>query len=242
MTDSHIIVAGQSNALGYLNTAPAPYQATARVQIWTDTDHDGAGDAWNYMLPGVNTGTATNPTVWGPEVEIANRWLADHATGVLWIDKVTKGSTGLAHDATQLDWSPASSGEMFDQATASFDAARHNLDGSAYAFTRWDVAEWMQGETDATDQAKALAYGVNLADFLSHARAEWDVTQFVVGRISDSTALPYNLDVRQAQWNVDQVDAGMVSFKTIGLAMQPDTIHVADQIGLGDGFFSAWAL
>lgn len=242
MTDTHIIVAGQSNALGYLNTGAAPYVPTARVQIWADTNNDGVGDAWNYMNPGVNTGLPANPTDWGPEVEIANRWLATHATGVLWIDKVTKGSTGLAHDATQLDWSPSSSGEMFDLTTASVDAARHNLDGTAYAFSRWDAVEWMQGETDATDAAKAAAYGTNLTDFLSHARADWDVTEFVIGRISDSTALPYNLAVRNNQFGVDQADANAVSFKTIGLAMQPDTIHVADQIGLGDRFFDAWAL
>lgn len=242
MTDTHIIVAGQSNALGYLNTGAAPYVPTARVQIWADTNGDGVGDAWNYLNPGVNTGLPANPTAWGPEVEIANRWLADHATGNLWIDKVTKGSTGLAQDANALDWSPESRGEMFDAATASVDAARHNLDATGYAFARWDAVEWMQGETDATDQAKALAYGANLTDLLSHVRADWDVTQFVIGRISDSAALAYNADVRVAQWAVDQADSSAVSFKTIGLAMQPDAIHVADQVGLGNGFYDAWAL
>lgn len=71
MSDSRIFTAGQSNDLGYLNNGPAPYVATARVQIFADTDGDGYGDVWNYMNPGVNTGMPANPTAWGPEVEIA---------------------------------------------------------------------------------------------------------------------------------------------------------------------------
>lgn len=240
MTDSHIIIAGQSNALGYLNDGPAPYCPTARVQIWTDTDHDGRGDAWNYMLPGTNTGTLANPHVWGAEVEIANRWLAENPTGYLWIEKgdSVKGSTGLAEDAQAFDWSPRSDGEMYDRATAGIDAARSNLDGSPYAFDHWDAVMWMQGETDATSQASASAYGANLAELVSAARADWSVTQFVVGRISEAGA--YSLDVRQAQWALDQADDDLVSFKTIGLEMRADGIHVADQIRLGGGFFNAW--
>ena len=242
--DAHVILAGQSNALGFGNTGPAPYTPTARVQIWADTNGDGAGDAWNYMRPGVNTGTLTNPDVWGAEVQVANEWLGDHAGGYLWIDKVAMGSTGLAADPAQLDWSPASVGEMFDRATASADAARHNLDGTPYAFSAWDAALWMQGETDATDPAKAQAYASNLHGFLTAARAAWDVTEFVVGRITDSPALPENAAVRVAQWSEDQADPQMVSFKTIGFAMQPDTIHYAadGQIALGAVFYDGWML
>ncbi len=240
MSDAHIILAGQSNALGYLNTGPAPYVPTARVQIWADTNGDGVGDAWNYMRPGFNTGTPANPTAWGPEVEEANRWLATHPTGALWIDKIAQGSTGLAQDPAQLDWSPHSAGEMFDRATASVDSARANLDGSPYAFARWDVLDWMQGETDATDPVKAGAYAANLTDFASHARAAWDVTPIAVGRITD-TAGTWSLQVRDAEWQVDQLDAHLVSFKTIGFEMQADHLHydAAGQVALGRAFFDA---
>lgn len=240
MTDAHIIIAGQSNTLGYLNNGPAPYVPTARVQIWA-LQADGSHQ-WNYMRPGPggNTGTPANPDAWGPEVEIAKRWLADNPTGNLWIVKDAKGSTGLAQDSGQLDWSPASTGEMFDHATAMIDAARANLDGSPYQFARWDAAMWMQGETDATDPAKAAAYSVNLTGFLAEARFEWDVTEVYAGRITDTPALPDNFPVRVAQWDVDQADPHLETFKTIGLTMQPDQIHYADHIGLGDKFYDAW--
>jgi hypothetical protein len=244
MSDAHVILAGQSNALGFGNTSPAPYTPTARVQIWTDTNGDGTGDAWHYMQPGVNTGMPANPTAWGPETQFANDWLAHNPTGVLWIDKITKGSTGLAQDPTQLDWSPQSHGEMFDTATASVKAAMHNLDGTAYAFSHWDAALWMQGETDATDASKANAYTANLTGFLASARQAWSVTDFIVGRISDSPALAESLAVRQAEWNVDQSDAHMTSFKTIGNELQADGIHydAAGQVQLGGQFFDAWAV
>ena len=61
MTDTAIIIAGDSNPLGYENNGPAPYTPTYKVQIWTDTNGDGVADAWNYMNPGVNTGTPNNP-------------------------------------------------------------------------------------------------------------------------------------------------------------------------------------
>lgn len=245
MTDAHIIIAGQSNALGYLNNGPAPYVNTARVQIWADTNGDGQGDAWNYMRPGPggNTGTPANPNAWGPEVEIAKRWLADHPdpNDHLWIVKVAKGSTGLAQDPNQLDWSPNSRGEMFDTATATIDAARNDLNWSpTYSFGRWDAAMWMQGEQDATDPAKAAAYSASLTGFLAAARFQWDVTEFYAARITDSPALPDNFAVRVAQWDVDAADAHLETFKTIGLTMQPDQIHYADHIGLGDRFYDAW--
>jgi hypothetical protein len=237
--DAHLIIAGDSNALGYLNTGPAPYTPTARVQIWTDTNGDGVGDAWNYMRPGVNTGTPANPTDWGPEVQQANAWLQAHPTGILWIVKdaeTVKGSTTLAGD-----WNPAS-GHMFASTTHAVEAAMHNLDGSAYAFTHYDVADVVLGENDAVNHDMAMAYGANLTDFIAHARTDWDVTEFVFSRINDAVgAAADNLAVRQAVYSVDVADDHAASFKTIGFAMQPDDVHYAEagQVALGQGFFDA---
>lgn len=47
----------------------------------------------------------------------------------------------------------------------------------------------------------------------------------VASRITDSPWLNHNLAVRQAQWQVDQEDANLVTYKTIGFDMQPDLIH-----------------
>lgn len=245
MTDTRIILAGQSNALGFLNNGPAPYQPTARVQIWADTNGDGVPDAWNYMLPGHNTGTLANPDVWGPEVGFANRWLASHPFGYLWIVKSAKGSTGLAMNpgAGILDWSPESSGELFATTTSIVVAAKANLAGGQYAFSAYDALLWMQGEQDATDQTAASAYLANLQDFITHVRASWFTNKVVIGRITDSANLAYNAAVRIAQWQAFMDDAQAPSFKTIGFDMQPDLIHYSapGHVKLGAAFYYAVA-
>lgn len=242
MPDSHIIIAGDSNALGYLNTGPAPYTPTAQVQIWA-LQPDGS-HAYNYMLPGANTGTPANPADWGPAVAIANAWLAAGHAGtsdVLWLDEddqTVKGSTTLA-----VDWAPGS-GAMFNSTTASASAAMHNLDGGAHAFTHWDAAFVVLGENDAVVPGYASTYDANLSLFDAAARSAWSVTDLVETRIEDTMgAAADNLAVRQAQWSVDQADAHMISVKTIGDEQQPDHVHydAVGQLQVGQALFEAWA-
>lgn len=245
MPHTHVIIAGDSNPLGYLNTGPAPYAVTVRVQIWTDTDADGRGDAWHYMNPGVNTGTLNNPAAWGSEVQLANRWLAGEGAdgdGFLWIVKGTetvKGGSTLADH-----WDPET-GAMFASTTEAAAAAMRNLAGTPYAFDRYDVAFSGLGENDAVDPAKAAAYLDNVTAYNAAARAAWKVTKLVEYRISDGVGAPGdNLAVRQAQWQADQADPDLVSFKTIGFDMHADGIHyaAAGHIALGNASYEAWLL
>lgn len=244
MTTYLVVIAGQSNALGYgmnLSTLPSNLVApNPKAYIF-------GGTYWGGLQPGVNTGTANNPQAWGPEAEFAYRFGLAHPTDTLLLVKSAHGSTGLAEDPNALDWSPDSVGEMFDLTDAVIDAAR-----AAYMAATGKVAPgvsavfWMQGETDATNPTSAAAYGAHLIDFLAAARSEWmgDANGYIgLGRITD-TAGAYSLDVRQAEWSVDQADANLESFKTIGYAMQSDGVHYAagGQIALGDGFYEGWAV
>jgi hypothetical protein len=235
--DAHIIVAGDSNALGFLNIGPAPYAPTAQVQIWT-------GSAWNYMAPGVNTGTPANPADWGPEVAIANDWLGQHAGdgSVLWIVKdagTVKGGTTLA-----VDWDPQAGG-LFASTSAEASAAMRNLDGTAFAFSHYETAFVVLGENDAVVPAYAAAYGANLAAFDAAARSAWQVDEMVESRIEDQVgAADDNLAVRLGQWAADQSDLLMTSVKTIGFSLAPDQVHydAAGQIALGGALFEASSL
>lgn len=228
------LFAGQSNALGYLNDGPAPYIPTARVQMWTDTNGDGVGDAFNYLRPGWNTGTEANPHAWGPEVAFAADWLDHNPTGTLYLGKVAKGSTGLAQDAGAVDWSPRSEGELFDAATRVSHDMRANL-----GVDHLDGIAFMQGETDATDAAKAGAYHDNLVEFAQEARLDWGATDIALGRIGAAGA--YSQAVREAQWQVDQEDAHLASFRTLDLGLRQDGLHydAAGQWALGQSFFDA---
>lgn len=190
MTTQVALIVGQSNALGFQVTPaelPSWYAPNARVQIF-----DGSG--FVTMQAGVNTGTPANPTAWGPEVGYAAAWLDDPANAgqTLYIVKSVKGSTGLAADAGAQDWSPSSTGELFDATTAKVAAAKAALTGPFHT-----TALWFQGEEDATSATKSAAYATNLANLKTAAATSWGVDDFQYGRIS--TSLAYNSTVQAAQ-------------------------------------------
>jgi hypothetical protein len=238
-----VVFAGQSNALGFgMSAATLPAHLTtpnANAYIF-------GGTYWGGLQPSVNTGTATNPQAWGPEAEFAYRFGLDHPGETLLIVKSVKGSTGLALDSVALDWSPDSSGELFDLTDTAIDNARAAFTAATgQAAPGVTATFWMQGETDAGNATTAAAYDDNLVGFFAAARAEWmgDANGYIgFGRITD-TAGPYSADVRVAQWAVDQADGHAESFKTIGFGMQADGVHYSapGQVALGDGFYDAWA-
>lgn len=227
-----VLFIGQSNMDGYGNTGPAPYIPTERVQIWT-------GRRFETLRPGVNTGGGSGQPAWGPEVEFANRWLAEHRGGILRLGKVSGGGTGLARDETEADWSPDSPREMFHFARVT---ARRMQ--AATGARRLDVI-MMQGETDAADAAKAAAYEQNLRTFVARARAEFPAgdrppVRFVIGQVREAAA--YAGVVRAAQQAVDRDDADVASVDTRDLTTR-DGVHLdaASQVRLGAAFYAAWS-
>jgi len=226
-----VLFIGQSNMDGYGNTGPAPYTPNERVQIWV-------GRRFETMRPGVNTGGGSGQPAWGPEVEFATRWLADHPEGVLRLGKISAGQTGLAQDPADPDWSPDSAREMFHFARIT---VRHMQ--AETGAQRLDVL-MMQGETDAADATKASAYEQNLRDFVARARSEFlpgaEPTRFVLGQVRD--AAPYAALVRSAQAAVDRDDADVLSVDTRDFTTH-DGVHfdAPAQRRLGAAFYAAWS-
>jgi len=100
-----VIVAGQSNALGYTLGAAdlPPHLATPSLaQIWNPQAR-----AFVPLRPGANTGSLNNAQAWGPEAQCAYRWRQDHACAPLHVIKYARGETGLAADPAGRNWSPA---------------------------------------------------------------------------------------------------------------------------------------
>lgn len=240
-----VILAGQSNALGFgltLNTVPA-HLTTPNPNAYI---FNAGGSYWGALTPGVNTGTIANPQAWGPEAQFAYEFGLAHPGETLLIIKSVKGSTGLALDGAALDWSPNSHAELFDLTDATIDAAKAAFtSATGQAAPAISATLWMQGEEDATSATKAAQYEANFAAWATAVRNEWmdDVDgKIIAGRISDSAALPYNMDVRVAQWAVDQADADMATLKTIGLGYQADTIHLnaSGEVSLGSSMYSLY--
>ena len=230
-----VVFAGQSNMGVYGTDASnisSLWSQSPLTQIWNQT-----AQAFEEMRPGVNTGYAGAPNGWGPEVAFAIDMRALHPGETLYIVKSVAGGTQLALDTGlyHADWSPMSSGELFDQTTQMINQASAAVGGLRPA-----AVFFGQGEEDANYQATAQAYGDNLTAFFSAVRGEWlQDPNGKIGFFAIGTSPPYSADVRAGQLSVDQADANAVSFDTGGLPLQADGLHLAAE-GVntsGDNFF-----
>lgn len=234
-----ILNAGQSNALGFtLTAADLPPSLSgwsdSHAQIWNPST-----GAFQTMVAGTNTGTSGNPQVWGPQVQFAYEWVQNHPGDTLYIVDVFKGSTGLAQDGSQQDWSPASSLELFNEATTTLASARAvvNLPLSAVL--------WTQGEQDAVDSAKASAYQTNLSNLFANIRTTWgDVgTNIEFARLnSGQTGLTYLSTVRGGQDGVASTDTNAFETNTDSFPLQSDHLHYTGvgQYDLGHAYYQAY--
>jgi len=239
-----IVVAGQSNALGYtLGPADLPHnfgRSVPDVWIW-----EASKARFTPMTPAQNTGSPNNPKAWGAEVQFAFRWRAAFCSP-LYIVKHARGDTGLAADPQELDWSPSSSGELFDATAAEIAAAKAAL--AAKGFTpRVKALLWMQGEKDASEESKGTAYEANLRDFISQVRTRWGDARTVIhiGQIDRmGPSYPGAAKVRLAQARVAASEKNVSLVDTDPLPRQAaDGLHLTGQaqIRLGDEFFEAQA-
>ena len=238
---SLVVIAGQSNALGFgLGYGDLPSYALTpdpNVKIWN-------GSAFVTMEPTVNTGAPGDTDAWGPEVEFAHKWRLDHPGETLYIVKYARGTTGLASDPGQSDWSP-SSGELFAATKGQIDGAKAALNAAGLSYEVGAIL-WMQGETDASDAAKASAYQSNLANLFSQMRLQWGdaETSIFLGQISTKSNFAYEAAVQAAQYNVDLADSNTFMTVTDSFGMQPDDIHFSrlGQESLGGGFYDNYEL
>ena len=230
-----VVFAGQSNMGVYGNDVSSVtglWSQSPLTQIWNST-----AQRFEELQPGVNSGYAAAPNGWGPEVEFAIDFRAAHPGETLYIVKSVAGGTQLAQDTIQYhsDWSPMSTGELFDQTTQMINQA-----GAAAGGLRPAAVFFGQGEEDATRQATAQAYGGNLSAFFSAVRGSWlQDPNGKIGFFEIGNSPPYAASVRAGQLSVDQADANATSFDSAGLPLQADGLHLAPA-GVnttGDNFF-----
>lgn len=243
-TPALVVVAGQSNALGYtLGPADLPphlRKPMAKVRIW-----DPARRAFAPLLAGVNTGSPNNPGAWGPEAQFAFRWSQERPCAPLYVVKYARGETGVALDPAHSDWSPSSDGDVWAKATTQVDAAEAALKSQSQPLQVAAVF-WMQGETDAQDPGKAEAYRQNLSNLIMRIRARWgdEKTRVYIGQVDDPSASITGWDkVRQAQAAVAASTPDVHLTDTDPLPRQPaDGVHLtgAGQVGLGDRFYELY--
>lgn len=237
-----VIVAGQSNALGYTLSAadlPPHLAMPGPAQIWSPQAR-----AFAPLQPGVNTGAPNNPQSWGPEAQFAYRWRQGHACAPLYVVKYARGETGLAPDPAARDWSPASHGDLWDAASAEIAAAKAALAEKGLT-PRVRAVLWMQGETDADNPAKSRSYGANLGAFVAQVRARWGDNDTIVqiGQIDRPGPIGWEA-VRRAQAQFVAADRKTTLTDTDPFERQPaDGVHLTaeGQVRLGDDFYETLA-
>ena len=168
--------------------------------------------------------------VFGPEISFA-RQMADHHHQPLGIIKVSVSGTSLAKD-----WSPDRRGYLYDWLIATVQ--------EAVKTGRFEIEAiiWMQGESDARDEAMAGLYAQNLTHFIQRIRSDLNQPDlpFVFGRINPvKSYCPFVDQVRRAQQELDMPNVVMVDCD--GLAKHRDGIHynAAGQVELGQRFAAA---
>lgn len=225
MTINVFLFVGDSYAVGY-NMSAATLPAGLSTYNFGQTYIFTAGATyWGVLTPGTNTGTVNNPGSWGPAVPFAKLVHEAFPNDINLIVQSAKGSTPVAAGAG-LDWSPSSVGEMFDITTQTLAQAKSALLAATGIVMPDPVLTYIDvGANDSFSHSQAQAFQTNFEALVAGARQEWGSDHVIASRLTDTPALPYNFDVRLAQWNADQADAQLETFKTIGMDMQSDLIH-----------------
>jgi hypothetical protein len=191
-----LVVAGQSNALGYqsyvidptthkdvFTESHSPADTKALI-MWTESGVPSSG-ATPVPLDTLQDLQGAPSPVFGPEVGLARDLWADGHHNLL-IVKVAFSGSSLADD-----WQPdaADFGALVSRVQeAEAWAGSHGWTPTVAAFY------WMQGETDAMSASMASSYGTNLKGFLKNVRQQLalsDEVPFVIGEIDLSDFITY---------------------------------------------------
>ena len=196
-----LLVAGQSNAVGYgLIAADLPTHlqgSDSGIKIWN-------GSAFVTLINGSNNallcvGTSSNQN-WAAEAEFAYQYRQANPSKTFYIVKYAVSDTKLYNDGI-ANWNSAFRGSYFDQMATYISAAMASLSAiNPPAQISW--IDWMQGETDAQDSAtEANAYAANLSALIAAIPGNWgsSATKMLVSRISSSPLWTFSAAVRAAE-------------------------------------------
>lgn len=259
-----IILAGQSNAVGYGSNAnqlpPELYAPQTDVLFWYEEGPYNSihNPSWRissggqfvplrYQTDAVFGTFGGIQNGFGPEIKLGRD--AQDAPG--WNVAILK----FAINATSLavDWDPDTGDSLYLQMIPRVNAALAGLANSGYE-PRLRGFMWMQGEWDARSTIQAGQYAANLTEFIERLRAELSEPglPFVIGRLNSEIwrsgigITQANLaTVRAAQRTVAATVPKTFLINTDDIPQLSDRLHfsAAGQLELGARFAEAhWAL
>jgi hypothetical protein len=225
------LMAGQSNMVGYGGTSFLPTllkKPQKNIQIYV---FGTANFNWGPLRPGL--GTSINS--FGSEITFGQNIAKKLSASKI---AIIKGAwSGMNLDQ---EWRPPSSGgttgQLYVEFVKNVKAAINSL-GSDY---KVDIAGmcWMQGESDATDTTMAVNYKVNLSNFISDLRKEFNVPDmpFIIGMIDTSKIWKYSYTVRKAETDLAKTGHNIGIFDTHGYISDGVHYYTKSVLRLGSDF------
>lgn len=204
-----IAIAGQSNADGRadivnVNRWPTYNYHTAYVPVSLIEKHEeSVTDPLSWDLDRGPTALAARGSVVAPrlgtigvEMSLARRlnetYSKQHA-----ITKMCIGASGLASHWLPTAEYPENVPNLFHQWIVQMSAAEGALNGHIAGVI------WIQGETDANDEAQAAAYEENLTALIAEMRRYFPYAFWAFNRLSSqASSVPHRATIRTAQTNV----------------------------------------
>jgi hypothetical protein len=241
-----LIVAGQSNAVGYganANTLP-PVLYSPQRDVPYEYNIGGLPPVTDFVwLKWLNGGSGVSlySKFCGPELSLGRGGADAFPDSQFLVVKVAVNGTSLCYD-----WDPNRSGSLYGVMTQ---AVRTAMAGVAARGGTSVVAGyfWMQGESDAASPDCANAYNANLTAFITRVRSEFGqpALPFVLGRISSRIPIesfPYRQIVQDAQAAVADADPFTEWVNTDALSLIFDSLHFDTQgeVRLGGLFARAY--
>lgn len=167
----HLIeLLGQSNAQGSATTGLYPDLSGALSGCYI---YDfGVTQSFNVLQQGVNNLQLTTHEQGGFGVELRlMKMLKDYYSKNQYMIKCTLYNTGLAQNAASKDWSPSSTGELYDTSNAVHSRAVVALPNNKPP----KALIWIQGEFDCNPGGVAAtnAYQTNLSNFIAAKRSAY---------------------------------------------------------------------
>jgi Carbohydrate esterase, sialic acid-specific acetylesterase len=247
-----LVVAGQSNATGWLSYATDPNTGTNYMAPpytngadshdlitwapWLVLQGNGAAPVPLDSPQQANHGNGSFPIVFGPEISLA-RQLWDATGRSLTIVKTAYPSTSLA-----FNWSPSGRGPLpggLFSAMVSKVKTVMAQDASAGQFDVLGGFYWYQGEGDAEEPAYAKAYEANLKQFIAAVRSDLPLSSGapVVLAKEDTTAYNNHLlstgaitpaqDAARTTWNTEVRNADNWAATNLAHVVEVDTAGLA---------------
>jgi len=216
------VLAGQSNAMGWLGNASSyPPQEPNLLDSSIKLNYEQIGttsksDGWQTLGPQQRQNYGE---IFGPEVTFSRLLKRGGYNPAIF--KYTEGSTSLADD-----WKAPGQSGHYDTMVTKFNAAVLDLQNQGYTVNIAGFI-WIQGEQDATDATDAGNYQSNLNAIISDFRtnvASNSTLEFVLG-VDEGNPASNISTIVTAQTNIANGDANIVRSSMAGLE-KADSTHL----------------